>query len=56
MTVGLQRLIEENREQQEMLLSLVRRLDDVEAVVQQLQAEKSRSSFFGGFIGPKGLL
>jgi len=54
----LQRLIDENREQQEMLVQLVQRLDDVEATLQALQAERSRknSSIWGGFIGPKGIL
>lgn len=53
-----ERLIDENREQQEMLVQLVQRLDDVEATLQALQAERSRknSSIWGGFIGPKGIL
>lgn len=56
MCVCVQRLIEENKEQQDMLVNLVQRLGDVEAALQELQAQRMRSSFFGGFLGPRGLL
>lgn len=52
----VQRLVDENKQQQDMLVQLVQRLDDVEAALQALQAERARKSFFGGFIGPKALL
>lgn len=50
-----QRLVEENKEQQDMLVRLVQRLDDVEAALQALQAERTRKGFLGGFIGPKAV-
>lgn len=53
--VCLQRLLEENKLQEQMLVQLVQRLDDVEAALQAIQAERTRKSFFGGFIGPKGI-
>jgi hypothetical protein len=52
----LQRLVDENRQQQEMLVQLVQRLDDVEAALQAIQTERTRKGFLGGFIGPKGLI
>lgn len=52
----VQRLLEENKHQEQMLVQLVQRLDDVEAALQAIQAERARKSFFGGFIGPKGVV
>jgi hypothetical protein len=52
----VQRLLQENKHQEDMLVQLVQRLDDVEAALQALQAERARKSFFGGFIGPKGVV
>lgn len=48
--------MDENRQQQEMLVQLVQRLDDVEAALQAIQMERTRKGFLGGFIGPKGLI
>lgn len=54
--VASQRLIEENKQQQEMLVQLVQRLDALEATLQVLQQKQTTSSFFGGFLGPKALI
>jgi hypothetical protein len=51
----LQRLVQENRAQQEAIVGLVQRLDAVEAALQALQDERSRRSMWGGFLGPRGL-
>lgn len=51
-----ERLLEENKLQEQMLVQLVQRLDDVEAALQAIQAERTRKSFLGGFIGPKGIV
>ncbi len=51
----VQRLVEENKQQQDMLVQLVQRLDDLEVALQALQAERTRKSFFGGFLGPQGV-
>jgi hypothetical protein len=37
-------------------VQLVQRLDDVEAALQAIQAERTRKGFMGGFIGPKGVI
>jgi transcriptional regulator GlxA family with amidase domain len=51
----LQRLLEENIEQQRMLEQLVVRLDAVERALQAMQEQRNKKSMFGGFLGPRGL-
>ncbi len=58
-----QRLAEENREQQDLIHTLLHRVDNLEASLQtlseqrrqQLQQEKQRRGFFGGFLGPRAV-
>lgn len=51
----LQRLLEENLEQQRMLEQLVVRLDAVERALQAVQEQRNKKAMFGGFLGPRGL-
>jgi hypothetical protein len=52
---NIQRLLEENLEQQRMLEQLVVRLDAVERALQAMQEQRNKKTMFGGFLGPRGL-
>lgn len=51
----LQRLVEENMQQQQLLQQLLQRLENVEQALQDMQAEKAKKGLWGGFLGPRAL-
>lgn len=52
---GAQRLLEENRQQQDTIESLVGRLDRLDELIQRMQVERDQRSLWGSLFGPRGL-